>query len=108
MGSIEKVVNNLPMIIHADIYDEESEINYGNFINCIARKAAVKFSNQDYKVFGEELNNFSTKAEKAMSDVEEMLKNGPPRPSRKLIAYIEALQPTIEECEEAHNIRAEF
>ncbi|WP_155731006.1 hypothetical protein [Pseudoalteromonas luteoviolacea] len=108
MGSIEKVVNDLPMIIHADIYDEDSEINYGNFISCIANKAAIKLSRQDFEEFAEELNNFSTKAEKAMSDVEEMLKNGPPQPSGKLVAYIEALQPVIEECEEAHNIRAEF
>ncbi|MGA4604929.1 hypothetical protein [Pseudoalteromonas maricaloris] len=106
LTELENVSQNLQFLIAPTNVDEYGKLE--KLCKCTAKIAQEKWMPAKYSEFSNALSGYAKLVNSAMENMEEMLKNGPPRPSGTVISGMRGLVEIIESCEEKYGIRVEF
>ncbi|TMN85267.1 hypothetical protein CWB72_20365 [Pseudoalteromonas phenolica] len=106
LSELESVSQNLQFLIAPTNEDEYEKLE--KLCKCTAKIAQEKWEPAKYSEFSNALNEYAKLANSVMENMEEMLKNGPPRPSETVISGMQDMVEIIESCEEKYGIRVEF
>jgi hypothetical protein len=108
MTQIEKISHNLQFLIVPTGEDDAYFDKFEKLCSCVGGKVSKQLSNEQLNDFSKQLGEFAEQSESAANNMELLLKNGPPKPSEKLISYLQLIQEPIEACEKQYKIRVEF
>ena len=81
---------------------------YKQLLSCVANNVQKNLSGEQFEEFRQLLDGYANESEKAIADMEELLKNGPPRPNEQLMFYLGSIQETVKSCEDSLGISVEF
>ncbi|WP_125253975.1 hypothetical protein [Pseudoalteromonas sp. J010] len=106
MSELESVSQNLQFLIAPTSEGEFEKLE--KLCRCTAKIAQEKWEPAKYSEFSNALSEHAELANSVMENMEEMLENGPPRPSETVISGMQDMVEIIESCEERYGIRVEF